>query len=65
MSTCTVLEPTAIQDTLFGDPKVVDVEANVGPDSPCFCICSCRTGDVKVSNSQLNSAAMSVAAPGQ
>jgi len=47
MGTATVLERPAIEDTLFGEPRVVDVQADVGPDG-CFCICRCTTGATKI-----------------
>jgi hypothetical protein len=56
MSAIGILESPAIEDTLFGDPQVTTVEASEGPDTECFCTCSCRTQSVKVNNGQINSA---------
>ena len=57
-STNDVLECPPIQDTLFGDPQVQMVDPGDGPDSPCFCVCACRTREDRISDSQLTAAAL-------
>ena len=49
MGTIATLERPAIEDTLFGEPRVLDAHAENGPDG-CFCICRCATGDAKIQN---------------
>jgi hypothetical protein len=60
MSNTAILEEILVEDTLFGEKKVVDVVADSGPDSGCFCICGCTDSTTKT-NSRLNVAADSYA----
>ena len=53
MGTSSVLERHAVEDTLFGDPQVVTIEADFEPDSDCFCICGCLTREARSGNSTL------------
>jgi hypothetical protein len=63
MGTNTVLEFPAIEDTLFGDPKVTTLTAEAGPDVLCECACGCLDRTTKASNAQLSSAGGAVLAP--
>ncbi|HUT62285.1 MAG TPA: hypothetical protein VNA25_30980 [Phycisphaerae bacterium] len=61
MSPTATLERPLIEDTLFGDKKVVAMEdTGPEPDGPCFCICGCRDQASKINISQLNSVTISV-----
>ena len=51
MSNAAVLEPPAIEDALFGEPKVLQAEGDFDPDGGCFCVCSCKTSEAKSPNS--------------
>ena len=63
MGNTSTLERPAIEDTLFGESKVTEVQGEIGPDGPdgfCFCVCGCRTGDVKVTNRHITMANLAV-----
>jgi hypothetical protein len=51
MSNAAVLEPPAIEDALFGEPKVFQPEGDFDPDGGCFCVCSCKTVESKTPSS--------------
>ena len=51
MSNAAVLEMPAIEDALFGEPRVLQAEGQFTPDDGCFCVCSCRTQEAKTPNS--------------
>ena len=51
MSNAAVLAPPAIEDALFGEPKVLQAEGEFTPDDACFCVCSCKTREAKTPNS--------------
>ncbi len=60
MSDTAVLDRPAVEDTLFGEPKVVEPEGEFSPDG-CFCICGCKTKDSKLDSSYTVAADISVA----
>ena len=51
MSNAAVLAPPAIEDALFGEPKVLQPQGDFEPDDGCFCICGCKTREEKIPNS--------------
>jgi hypothetical protein len=62
MGEVATLERAAIEDTLFGNDQVQVVDDfEPGPDSACFCICSCKDSSNKVSASQYNNAVLAAA----
>lgn len=62
MNSTVMSNPSAVQDTLFGESKVTHLN-DLSPDSDCFCICGCRTTDVKVANSNSTDAVIAVNRP--
>jgi len=60
MSEQALLDPPAIAETQFGEPRVVEMAGGPGPEEWCFCTCACKTQGVKVSNAQLDMARIAV-----
>ena len=58
MGNTSTIDRPVIEDTLFGESKVTEVQAGSDPDGPdgCFCICGCMTRDVKIANRMISSA---------
>ena len=52
VSETAVLERPAIEDTLFGEPKVLEAEGEFTPDDACFCVCWCKKREDKIPNSE-------------
>jgi hypothetical protein len=60
MNATAILERPPIEDTLFGESRLVQARGEDGPDTLCFCICDCSSSADKVTNSRLASAAIAV-----
>ena len=63
MSEQALLEPPAIEETRFGDARVVRLDAAPGPDEWCFCACACKDSGEKANNAHLVAATLSVSRP--
>ncbi|HAU36410.1 MAG TPA: hypothetical protein DCX07_01665 [Phycisphaerales bacterium] len=61
--TTNILEQAAIEDTLFGQSQVTEIDASDSPDTICFCICSCMESSVKITDSKIISAGLAVSRP--
>jgi hypothetical protein len=60
MDATAILERPPIEDTLFGESRLVQAQGEDEPDTLCFCICDCQSSADKVTNSRLTSAAIAV-----
>ena len=63
MSEQTLLDPSAIAETQFGEPRVVEMGGDPGPEDWCWCTCACKNQSEKASNARLDSATMAVTRP--
>jgi len=57
MNATATLDAIAIEDSMYGDPQVTDGD---NPETLCFCICSCKDGTERSTNSHYLGAVLNV-----